>query len=474
MAKRKPGRASPTDKAIGNLLKWSSREEWADEREEILGEHLGPACEDFDLELGELREEIGPEAYGNLLGFAMEDLFTRRLGPEGRNIVDDYLKRRSWNESWPGKCYLAALRDSVPSLYEVTDLEPGSHLVLRDLVREGPPVRVEDRLGSESAAKWDRLGGRALDLGDKNVLAGGLLLFPFEAAELLLRVLRKAVEGTEDLYKEAAAARNLPPGDFTETIQRFLLAGCAPAFTRTWLTCTLERLRRPLPQLTNFEGEKLLFSEVRFPLTGSIDDAEARLDGVEELERAADAEANWVWLRQETNPGQSAPLKPEGGLSFGGFAEGGAPILGNVELREGQVILSVNSAGRAERGKEFLSRTLGGLIGPPRTSFQTPEQALERPPAERPEKPDLTPEEAARIMREHLDGYYRKVLSEPVPALDGQTPRQAARSGAGRGKVIGWLKRLENNEIRRARRSGSPPYDFGWVWEELGLGDLRR
>jgi hypothetical protein len=41
-------------------------------------------------------------------------------------------------------------------------------------------------------------------------------------------------------------------------------------------------------------------------------------------------------------------------------------------------------------------------------------------------------------------------------------------------KVIGWLKYLENGEGRRAHREGTPPYDFSWMWRELGVLEERR
>ena len=58
--------------------------------------------------------------------------------------------------------------------------------------------------------------------------------------------------------------------------------------------------------------------------------------------------------------------------------------------------------------------------------------------------------------------------------LGDKSPCQAARSKAGRVKLIKWLKLLENNETRRARESGEPPYDSSWMWEEFELNALRR
>jgi hypothetical protein len=43
-----------------------------------------------------------------------------------------------------------------------------------------------------------------------------------------------------------------------------------------------------------------------------------------------------------------------------------------------------------------------------------------------------------------------------------------------REKVISWVKYLENGEGCRAHREGTPPYDFSWMWRELGVLEERR
>ena len=55
--------------------------------------------------------------------------------------------------------------------------------------------------------------------------------------------------------------------------------------------------------------------------------------------------------------------------------------------------------------------------------------------------------------------------------LNDKTPRQAARSKAGRKKLIEVLKYMENMEHRQSRAAGQQPYDFGWLWKELGVAD---
>ena len=50
-----------------------------------------------------------------------------------------------------------------------------------------------------------------------------------------------------------------------------------------------------------------------------------------------------------------------------------------------------------------------------------------------------------------------------------------ARTKAGRSKVAEWLKYLENGSAK-SRETGDPmaTFDFTWMWQELGMADLRK
>jgi hypothetical protein len=53
--------------------------------------------------------------------------------------------------------------------------------------------------------------------------------------------------------------------------------------------------------------------------------------------------------------------------------------------------------------------------------------------------------------------------------------RSAARpTKAGRVKVADWLKYIENGAAKSGTADPMGTYDFTWMWEELGLSDLRR
>ncbi len=98
--------------SLAGLMKWLRRAEWQDAFDELLHRHLAPACAKVDVAIDELPELIGDQHLTVLWGCVFEDFLARNLD-DGRNIVDDYLKRRGWKESASNKAYMAALRSSV-------------------------------------------------------------------------------------------------------------------------------------------------------------------------------------------------------------------------------------------------------------------------------------------------------------------------------------------------------------------------
>ncbi|KAJ8136214.1 hypothetical protein OY671_010573, partial [Metschnikowia pulcherrima] len=117
------------------VMKFATSPAWADHLRDALGDHFGSAMEEFDFEADESADIVGDHWAGVLWGCAFEDSSTRTIQPGDRNIVDDYIRRRGWNESGPTKIYSRALRSSVMSLPEVSEVEPGRGFLVRDSIR---------------------------------------------------------------------------------------------------------------------------------------------------------------------------------------------------------------------------------------------------------------------------------------------------------------------------------------------------
>ena len=151
----------------------------------------------------------------------------------------------------------------------------------------------------------------------------------------------------------------------------------------------------------------------------------------------------------------------------------GRTLLGNIEISEDALVLNTNSRERAEKGRNLVLSRLDGLVGQPLISLRNLEKMLDEESDFDPEQSGLPPEVEAEAIRTFLDGHYRQAIDEPLPYLDGKTPRQAARTKKGRERVIGWLKGLENTEARRAASKGQKPYDSRWMWRELKIDEPR-
>jgi hypothetical protein len=203
--------ASGTDRAIVAILQWAARDEWRDRFQAVIAAHLVPACEAAGVTPDELPDLLGEDVHAQLIGCVLEDFLTREFGPDGRNIDDDYLERRGWTEPVAAKRYLQALRRSVMSVYEVIDATPGSHFVVRDLVCRGEPVRVRDKLGSQSVARWDRLAARLLPIGGETRMAGGVLPLEFDAAAEVVETIAELGKGRERTGGRPGAARGRAP-----------------------------------------------------------------------------------------------------------------------------------------------------------------------------------------------------------------------------------------------------------------------
>jgi hypothetical protein len=413
--------------------------------------------EAFDLDSEEIGTILGEHWAMTLFACAFEDLLTREFEPDGGNVVEAYLKRRGWNEAAPAKAYMRALRTSVMSLYEASEIKPGQSFLARDLIRGGEAMLISEKSATRTLRPWDRIAARVVPLGDKRILAGGLLPFSMEAADTLLDGLRLA-EG-----KRSRRAR-LAIDDDT-------LRGLGHLFTTAWLFDMLPRGEQETV-LYNSDGEAVVFHQVRLPFAAGVTqkDVAPRLDALPELRK--ETARFWNWLGE---PAPQRPLAGKPALTWNVTMEDGAVVLGNVELKGRALLLSVNSASRATRGTALLQAALGDLVCPPLTEIQTVEQMRTARSDAPPLSSDIPPEIASELIHAMLDKQYRAVLDQPVPMLGDISPRQAAHTPAGRDKVAAWLKSLENQSAHRHDPADPmATYDFGWIWRELGVDKLRR
>ena len=472
--------------SLGGLFKHLSREEWRVPFNATLDRHLRRACDTFELEADEIVSILGENYFMTTVwGCAFEDFLTQETD-DGRNIVDDYLKRRGWKESASNRAYMQALRHSVISLYEVSNIVPETSFLARDLVRGGEPILISERSATRSLKQWDRIAARVLPIGSKTVISGAVLPFTIDASETLLKILRSAGKrAAKERHKLASLVGGDPDdpriGQALSDVVVVLQMG-APAITAVWLNNILEhRLNPRQPDVRNGDGDELVFCRLHFPFADAVssDDIRSVLNERPELSRESDTFWNWIAVGEEAASKQ-AKKKPKSGclqlLSTTG--DQGTLVLGNLEIKDRTLLVSVNSKERAERARALFSEAFGARIGPPLTEIQSFEQLMatrSAAPRTVPDSLDPSPEQRRSIVHQSMDKHYRRMLDEPVPMLGNRSPRKAVKTDVGREKVVAWLKTLENHSAN----IGDPndpmaTYDFSWLWAELGVSALQR
>ncbi|MCW1410858.1 MULTISPECIES: hypothetical protein [Rhizobium] len=447
----------PTSHDLKGLMKFLAREEWRECFDEVFYDHFGPVLDAGDMDFDDIGEILGEVWAMTLWGCAFEDFLTQDFEVEGGNIVDEYLKRRGWKENAQAKSYMKALRTSVMSLYEVSEIELGKSLIARDLLRGGDPIAVSEGTATKTLKQWDRIAARIVPLMGKNVFAGALLPFTPQATDALF-------DGLRQMFGKKNA-KKLP------AIKDEELQPAASMFTLSWLFDALERAMG-LPSVQNADGDELIFHDVRFPLASGVTqkDLAARVSTIPGMSQ--ENAKFWNWLEQKPKHGARKRSPP----SFDTTMENGARVLGNIELKGKFLHLSTNSAERAQNGTTLIQQALGDLVRAPLTEIRTVEQMMAERPAREKEEPgsEIPPEIAEQVVHQFMDRQYRETLDQPVGMLGNKTPRQAAKSATGREKVAGWLKYLENQSSRHPPADPMATYSFEWMWHELGVIDLRQ
>ena len=278
--------------------------------------------------------------------------------PRISNSPTHNLDQRGWKESLQARDYLRALRGSVMSLYEVVEVKPDCGLVLRDLVRGGEPVEVDEQLGSRSAAIWDRIAARVLSIGGRHYLSGAVLNFEQEPADAVLRVFRVSPDRAKRSIAECLptlSEEQMRELDELLADRTIALEGGARVFTWIWLAHTLRQLRAPRPTLTNFDGEEVVFTKVRLAVAKEHRAQVARLlDRAPELARESKSDC-WSWHRQD---GEQGGKRPEGGMSLASWDETGARPYGTTA----QVAGTRSEFSRPRRARQTDAHEASGRV----------------------------------------------------------------------------------------------------------------
>jgi hypothetical protein len=326
---------------------------------------------------------------------------------DGRTVTDWYIEERGWSLSSAALTWLAAQQKSWLSVWEVTDIDPGRALVLRDLLT-GEQRTVHEVSASKSAERHWAVLARVVDASGVSLMCGMHVvpLRPGQAAEVVATV-RRALR-----RKTAVSPARLREPRITGKM------------LHAW-SDAIDRLNTP-PQLVNTDGDPLLLTQDRWTFERA-----KRLAIIAAIESIEGAEP------EESETGAVFAILREGNREHKDWDN---TIVGRVEIRDRSVLADTNSIARADALRHQIEEACGDLLKSGARSHSDPTPS-ERAPAPAPSR-TLTPEEMAVVLATK-ESHYAQWLHDSIPALGGKTPREAARTESGREQLEIILKEIE-------------------------------
>jgi hypothetical protein len=320
--------------------------------------------------------------------------------------------------------FLAAAEAATPSFHAVVDLAAGEWIDLEDILT-GARCRVLETSASRTLRRGEVIYARVVTLDSVSIMVGcgATALPPTRRADLA------DLRGTLARRGGRLSAADL------RTHENML---------RRWYLLAADHLHNPpLPRLTNTDGDPVEPTILTFTLTCSPAEAFAALKSLSVTHSDDDLLSD-------------AELDAQGALrafSIGWSKRGNAKhaswdntILGHLKVDGQTLTADVNSRKRATRLRRQIEKRLAGRARLDKTEIQSIEsllaQAREKAGAGELPEPEPPPEAAAAVAA-MMEAHWERWPDEPVPALKGQTPREAARSSAGRERLEALLAEFE-------------------------------
>jgi len=375
-------------------------------------------------------DQLEGELLGGFLEWYVHDF---RPASTGRTLVEEYLRRRTGRLTAAERELVESWRDARFGVWEVQRVDEGSGVELQDLFA-GDRFFVHDVNCSRSLVRWDCVLGRIYRSQGRWYLTGVGISLP---RPLLPRFREQIERESREAGQDAAA---------------FVRAN-----SHRWHRVIEELIREQWDGLrvVNAEGDELEFCTADY----RIED-EAPLIAALEAAKPFEAEGkddpgarSFAWLE----PGSEGPRRS----------------YGHIEVRNGRLRLECNSRKRLQTGRQLIEELGGAWLRHLGDSFESLD-AIKRRLLDREEprgaaqKKALPPEVERELVSKMKSEHYAHWIDERLPALGGQTPRQAARSKAGRRALEDLLRMMENGE-ERDRLEGRAAFDFSAIRKDLGM-----
>ncbi len=348
-------------------------------------------------------------------------------GPRDLSIVHSYLQAHGRKLDPVEREYLEGFADAPFSFFQITAVEPGKSVSLKDLLLD-TDHHVFEKSASQSLHVGDVVFGSVIEAGGIALL-GAFCMIPFRpSAKVDILAIRERMSLA---VKGSITADTLEEYDL-ELRELYL---------------DLFMARTAMPALCNSDGDKLSFHTLKYTISSPqrvFDALKGLTSGFateEELMEEAEFDKNGDLH------GVEIPWLLPANARHGGMEN---TLHGRLIIDGSKMTCEVNSIERAERLRSIIAQKLSAEEAAYKITVIQSAEAMMRdaPPSAVPsgENEELMnhPEvraQIAKMMREHWDAWPDMEL----PALDGRTPRQAVKDELGRRQVSALLEDAEQS-----------------------------
>jgi hypothetical protein len=366
-------------------------------------------------------------------------LMHHRRDRTGSTLADEW-RREQRRLASDDRLLLEAYDEAWVSLWEVTEVDPGTGSRLRDAL-SGEERFVRDVRTSSTLQRFDTLLAIVLAC-DGLSFFGGLHTQPLPP-----RFAEPVAKDARRLFR--VRTRPVAPEKLRDPDMQLELLDL-------WSDAVQGMREQPPPVLQNTDGDPLQLTRDAFALLAPPAEVARRLASL---------------------PGVQEPELEGGQTSFTVVKAGNAvhrswdnTVIGQLVLSSAGLRVETNSTRRADSLRALIESHLSGLVRfrlrQEQDSAQLIEGARASAAAGTPPSHEALPPDALAALRQFREQHMRDWLDMSLPALDGLTPREAARRPGPRRKLETLLKefvRREANEPEQER------IDLGWVREALGF-----
>jgi len=344
------------------------------------------------------------------------------------SIAEIYLMEEEDELDALEKRILEACTDAPFSFYEVISLKSGSGMRLRDILC-GYEYNVTEKMGSRQLKLGDILFARVIKIDDIYMLAGSSpVAIPPRYKPIIIGLRNYLREGIEIIDDEILF-------EYDDEI-RF-----------TFLQIYHEIVTPP--ELCNSDGEPIVFHKLIYeiddpeetfkallPLCPAEDEETLRNFGIlDDSGRIIEIEFPWLRKGHKLNPAMDNT------------------ILGTIKIKKDRMVVEVNSKQRADSIKAEIESRLGN-----RAKYRATEVTSQESLLKNTESKDLPPTsgknnllnapEIRGKLEQMISQPWEEWIDQPIPFLEGKTPREAVKSPEGKESVEALLLDAERTAVK--------------------------